>query len=69
MYKRQIICVVEEPKDVAAIERTREFRGKYHVLGGAISCLLYTSDAADEDDAGEAEVVEAEPYAPKPGEV
>ncbi len=32
-----IICVVEEPKDVAAIERTREFRGKYHVLGGAIS--------------------------------
>jgi len=32
-----IICVVEEPKDVVAIERTREFRGKYHVLGGAIS--------------------------------
>jgi recombination protein RecR len=32
-----IICVVEEPKDVAAVERTREFRGKYHVLGGAIS--------------------------------
>jgi recombination protein RecR len=31
------ICVVEEPKDVIAIERTREFRGKYHVLGGAIS--------------------------------
>ncbi len=31
------ICVVEEPKDVAAVERTREFRGKYHVLGGAIS--------------------------------
>lgn len=31
-----IICVVEEPKDVGAIERTREFRGKYHVLGGAI---------------------------------
>jgi recombination protein RecR len=31
------ICVVEEPKDVVAIERTREFRGKYHVLGGAIS--------------------------------
>ena len=30
------ICVVEEPKDVVAIERTREFRGKYHVLGGAI---------------------------------
>jgi recombination protein RecR len=32
-----IICVVEESKDVIAIERTREFRGKYHVLGGAIS--------------------------------
>ncbi len=31
------ICVVEEPKDVAAVERTREFRGRYHVLGGAIS--------------------------------
>jgi recombination protein RecR len=30
-------CVVEESKDVIAIERTREFRGKYHVLGGAIS--------------------------------
>lgn len=32
-----IICVVEEPKDVNAVERTREFRGRYHVLGGAIS--------------------------------
>ena len=32
-----LICVVEEPKDVVAIERTREFRGFYHVLGGAIS--------------------------------
>ena len=31
------ICVVEEPKDVVAIERTREFHGKYHVLGGAIN--------------------------------
>jgi recombination protein RecR len=31
------ICVVEEPKDVFAVERTREFRGRYHVLGGAIS--------------------------------
>jgi recombination protein RecR len=31
------ICVVEEPKDVVAVERTREFRGTYHVLGGAIS--------------------------------
>jgi recombination protein RecR len=31
------LCVVEEPKDVVAIERTREFKGRYHVLGGAIS--------------------------------
>jgi recombination protein RecR len=34
---RALICVVEEPKDVVAIERTGEFRGRYHVLGGAIS--------------------------------
>jgi recombination protein RecR len=33
------ICVVEEPKDVVAVEKTREFRGKYHVLGGAINPL------------------------------
>ncbi|MGJ0203144.1 recombination mediator RecR [Leucobacter sp. gxy201] len=32
-----LICVVEEPKDVVAIERTRQYRGLYHVLGGAIS--------------------------------
>jgi len=32
-----VICVVEESKDVMAIEKTREFKGKYHVLGGAIS--------------------------------
>ena len=32
-----VICVVEEPKDVLAVEKTREFRGRYHVLGGAIS--------------------------------
>jgi recombination protein RecR len=32
-----VICVVEEPKDVVAIERTGEFRGRYHILGGAIS--------------------------------
>jgi recombination protein RecR len=31
-----VLCVVEEPKDVVVIERTREFRGRYHVLGGAI---------------------------------
>lgn len=32
-----VLCVVEEAKDVVAIERTREFRGRYHVLGGAIN--------------------------------
>ncbi|MFB9731589.1 recombination mediator RecR [Ornithinimicrobium kibberense] len=32
-----LICVVEQSQDVAAIERTREFRGRYHVLGGAIN--------------------------------
>lgn len=31
------LCIVEEPKDVVAIERTREFRGRYHVLGGSIN--------------------------------
>ncbi|WP_084074289.1 recombination mediator RecR [Demequina sp. NBRC 110052] len=31
-----LLCVVEEPKDVVVIERTREYRGRYHVLGGAI---------------------------------
>src|SRR6187455_3047599 len=34
---QSVLCVVEEYKDVVAIERTREFRGRYHVLGGAIS--------------------------------
>lgn len=34
---KDIICVVESPKDVAAIERMREFKGQYHVLHGAIS--------------------------------
>jgi recombination protein RecR len=32
-----VLCVVEEARDVVAIERTREYRGRYHVLGGAIS--------------------------------
>lgn len=32
-----VICVVEQAQDIAAIERTREFRGRYHVLGGAIN--------------------------------
>jgi recombination protein RecR len=34
-----LLCIVEEPKDVIAIEKTREFRGRYHILGGAISPL------------------------------
>jgi recombination protein RecR len=32
-----VLCVVEEARDVVAIERTREFSGRYHVLGGALS--------------------------------
>ena len=36
---RSMICVVEEPKDVQAVERTGEFRGRYHVLGGALDPL------------------------------
>src|SRR5471030_2780703 len=35
----QMICVVEEPQNVSAIERTREFKGMYHVLMGALSPL------------------------------
>ncbi|AXB45755.1 MULTISPECIES: recombination mediator RecR [Amycolatopsis] len=34
-----LICVVEEPKDVLAVERTREFKGRYHVLGGSLDPL------------------------------
>ncbi|MGH2348334.1 MAG: recombination mediator RecR [bacterium] len=34
-----LLCVVEDPRDVIALERTREYRGRYHVLGGAISPL------------------------------
>ena len=34
-----LVCVVEEPKDVQAVERTREYRGRYHVLWGALSPL------------------------------
>ncbi len=36
---QQVICVVEEPQNVAAIEKTREFKGVYHVLMGALSPL------------------------------
>jgi recombination protein RecR len=41
-----VICVVEEPIDVASIERTHEFRGRYHVLGGALSPI----DGVDPED-------------------
>lgn len=34
---RSIICVVEEPKDIVSLEKTKEFKGQYHVLQGAIS--------------------------------
>lgn len=34
---RHLVCVVEEPKDIVAVERTGEYRGRYHVLQGAIS--------------------------------
>ena len=32
-----LVCVVEDPRDIVAVERTREFRGRYHVLGGALN--------------------------------
>jgi recombination protein RecR len=36
---KTIVCVVEDPRDVVAVEKTQEFRGRYHVLQGAISPL------------------------------
>jgi recombination protein RecR len=42
----ELICVVEEPSDVISIERTHEFGGRYHVLGGALSPI----DGIDPDD-------------------
>jgi recombination protein RecR len=63
--ERDVICVVEEPSDVISIERTHEFRGRYHVLGGALSPIdgvdpedlkiaeLYARvDGAEDDDGG-----------------
>jgi recombination protein RecR len=47
------ICVVEEPGDVIPIERTHEFRGRYHVLGGALSPI----DGVDPDDLRIAELL------------
>jgi recombination protein RecR len=43
---RELICVVEQPSDVISIERTHEFRGRYHVLGGALSPI----DGVDPED-------------------
>ena len=43
---REVICVVEEPSDVMSIERTHEFSGRYHVLGGALSPI----DGVDPED-------------------
>ncbi len=48
------LCVVEDPRDVVALERAREFRGRYHVLGGAISPL----DGMGPDDLKIAQLVE-----------
>ncbi len=50
----EVICVVEEPSDVISIERTHEFRGRYHVLGGALSPI----DGIDPDDLKIAELYE-----------
>jgi recombination protein RecR len=49
-----VICVVEEPQDVIPVERTGEFRGRYHVLGGALSPI----DGIDPDDLRIEELVE-----------
>jgi recombination protein RecR len=48
----EVICVVEEPSDVIPIERTREFSGRYHVLGGALSPI----DGVDPEDLHVAEL-------------
>jgi recombination protein RecR len=50
---RSVICVVEQPADVIPIERTGEYRGLYHVLGGALSPI----DGIEPDDRKIAEVV------------
>jgi recombination protein RecR len=51
---RSLICVVEQPADVIPIERTHEYRGLYHVLGGALSPI----DGIDPEDLRIAELVE-----------
>ena len=50
----EVICVVEEPSDVIPIERTNEFSGRYHVLGGALSPI----DGVDPEDLHIAELIE-----------
>jgi recombination protein RecR len=57
-----VICVVEDPRDIAAMERTREFSGVYHVLQGAISPL----DGVGPDDLRIAELLRR--VAPAPGQ-
>ncbi len=51
---RTVICVVEDPSDIVAMERTHEFRGVYHVLGGALSPI----DCVDPEDLRVAELFE-----------
>ena len=51
---KHLICVVEEPSDVIPIERTNEFGGRYHVLGGALSPI----DGVDPEDLHIAELLE-----------
>ena len=62
---RSLVCVVEEPADVIPIERTGEYRGLYHVLGGALSPI----DGIDPEDLRIAELVERINEAPHDGEV
>ena len=59
---RTLICVVEQPADVIPIERTHEYRGLYHVLGGALSPI----DGVDPEDLKIAELVSRIDSAPEP---
>jgi recombination protein RecR len=58
-----VICVVEEPSDVIPMERTHEYRGRYHVLGGALSPI----DGIDPDDLRIEELFDRVSSAPAPG--
>ena len=51
--ERAAVCVVEEPNDIISIERTHEFHGRYHVLGGALSPI----DGVDPEDLRIAELL------------